>query len=82
MPRPVKTINPWEHELLRLGRRTFQRGATATREMLTLGGFGGLEPALAGVAGQAPDGFDRVVSILEHQRERARRVDESRSPDE
>ena len=82
MPRPLSNSNPWEHELLRLGRRTFQRGATATREMLTLGGFGGLEPALAGVPGPAPDGFDRVVSILEHRRRRARQVDESSSADE
>jgi hypothetical protein len=81
MPRIPSTIPLWQRELLRLGRRKFFRGRTGGGS-LALGGFGSLEPALAGVPGPPPAGFDRVVSIMDHRRRRPRPVDESSSADE
>ena len=40
MPARKLPKNPWEAELLRLGRRMLQRGAEATEGVLALGGFG------------------------------------------
>jgi hypothetical protein len=81
MPRFPSTIPSWQRELLRLGRRKFFRDASGGGT-LALEGFGPLEPAFAGVQGLAPSGFDRVVSIIEHRRRRARRVDSDSSADE
>ena len=47
MRRTRPTTNPWEPELLRLGRRKFLRGAAAAGGALALGGFGSLESAVA-----------------------------------
>jgi hypothetical protein len=47
MPRAT---NPWEAELLRLGRRTFLRRAATTGSVLALGGFGLDRPRPAPVA--------------------------------
>jgi hypothetical protein len=81
MPRLPSTIPLWQRELLRLGRRRFLRGRTGDGS-LALGGFGSHEPALAGVPRPPPDGFDRVVSIMDYRRRRPRPVDESSSTDE
>ena len=45
MPRTRSTTNPWEPELLRLGRRVL-RGAVATGTELAIGGLDSLESAI------------------------------------
>ena len=45
MPRARTTQNPWEPELLRLGRRLL-RGAVATGTELAVGGLDSIESAL------------------------------------
>ena len=45
MPRTRSTTNPWEPELLRLGRRLL-RGAVQTGTEVAIGGLGSIESAL------------------------------------
>ena len=45
MPRTRSTTNPWEPELLRLGRRLL-RGAVATGTELAIGGLDSIESAI------------------------------------
>jgi phospholipase C len=62
--------NPWERELLRLGRRKFLRGAAATGGVLALGGFGSLEPAFGQSTLPPPDqsGIDHIVVLMMENR--------------
>ncbi|HWJ56720.1 MAG TPA: alkaline phosphatase family protein [Vicinamibacterales bacterium] len=70
MPRPRSTTNPWEPELMRLGRRKFLRGAAAAGGALALGGFGPLESAIAQTALPPPDlsGIDHIVVAMMENR--------------
>jgi hypothetical protein len=45
MPRTPSTTNPWEPELLRLGRRVL-RGAVATGTELAIGGLDSIESVI------------------------------------
>jgi hypothetical protein len=55
MPRRLKPSNPWESELLRLGRR-FVRDAAATGTQLAVGGLEQIESALSHAVAPASEG--------------------------
>ena len=55
MPRPRPTTNPWEPELLRLGRRVL-RGAVATGTELAIGGLDSIESAITQAVTPAREG--------------------------
>jgi hypothetical protein len=54
MPSRRTPSNPWESELLRLGRR-FVRDAATTGTQLALGGFESIESAIAQAVGPTPE---------------------------
>ena len=55
MPRTRSTINPWEPELLRLGRRLL-RGAVATGTEIAVGGLDSIESAITKAVTPAGEG--------------------------
>ena len=55
MPRTRPTTDPWQPELLRLGRRLL-RGAVATGTELAVGGFDTIESAITQAVAPSPDG--------------------------
>jgi hypothetical protein len=55
MPRTRSTTNPWEPELLRVGRRLL-RGAVATGTELAIGGLDSIESAITKAVTPAGDG--------------------------
>ena len=54
MARTRKSTNPWEPELLRLGRRLV-RDAAATGTAIALGGFGSIESAISQAVAPSTD---------------------------
>jgi hypothetical protein len=61
MPRRRTPSNPWESELLRLGRRLVRDAAT-TGTQLALGGFESIESALSQAV--SPDGGSRRLRLV------------------
>ena len=55
MPRTRSTTNPWEPELLRLGRRLL-RGAVATGTEIAVGGLDSIESAITKAVTPAGEG--------------------------
>ena len=55
MPRTRSTTNPWEPELLRLGRRLL-RGAVATGTEIAVGGLDSIESAITNAVTPARKG--------------------------
>ena len=61
MPRTRSTTNPWEPELLRLGRRLL-RGAVATGTELAIGGLDSIESAITQAV--TPSGEGRRLRLV------------------
>ncbi len=67
MPRTRTTANPWEPELLRLGRRLL-RGAVATGTEIAVGGLDSIESAITKAVTPAREGRSTAPGGLVGQR--------------